>query len=63
MQRFCEKEARKLNKLKYILFDVDDTVTNGGKLLAMRDEDSPYYYLTGGRQSLCRHVEAEGTRV
>ena len=30
MQRFCEKEARKLNKLKYILFDVDDTVTNGG---------------------------------
>ena len=32
MQRFCEKEARKLNKLKYILFDVDDTVTNGGKL-------------------------------
>ena len=32
MQRFCEKEACKLNKLKYILFDVDDTVTNGGKL-------------------------------
>lgn len=32
MQRFCETEARKLNKLKYILFDVDDTVTNGGKL-------------------------------
>ena len=35
MQRFCEKEARKLNKLKYILFDVDDTVTNGGKLTMM----------------------------
>lgn len=29
---FAKKEARKLNKLKYILFDVDDTVTNGGKL-------------------------------
>ena len=37
MQRFCEKEARKLNKLKYILFDVDDTVTNGGKLLVVTD--------------------------
>ncbi len=34
MQPFCRVEADRLKKLKYILFDVDDTVTNGGKLTA-----------------------------
>ncbi len=32
MRRFCQIEPKKLSRLKYILFDVDDTVTNGGKV-------------------------------
>lgn len=34
MRPFCQIEEERIKKLKYILFDVDDTVTNGGKLTA-----------------------------
>lgn len=34
MRPFCQIEKQSLQGLKYILFDVDDTITNGGKLTA-----------------------------
>ena len=33
-------------------YRVAAVILNGGKLLAMRDEYSPYYYLPGGRVKL-----------
>ena len=38
-------------------FRVCAIITNSGKLLAMRDENAPYYYLPGGRVHL--HETAE----
>ena len=32
-------------------------ITDGGRLLAMRDERSPYYYLPGGRVKLFETAE------
>ena len=38
-------------------FRVCGIIMNGGKLLAMHDENSPYYYLPGGRVKLHERVE------
>lgn len=38
-------------------FRVCGIIINGGKLLIMRDENSPYYYLPGGRAHLHETVE------
>lgn len=38
-------------------FRVCGIILNGGKILAMRDENSPYYYLPGGRVNLHEKVE------
>ena len=39
-------------------FRVCAIITNSGKLLAMRDENAPYYYLPGGRVHLHETAEA-----
>ena len=38
-------------------YRVAAVILNGGKLLAMRDEYSPYYYLPGGRVKLGETAE------
>lgn len=38
-------------------YRVGAVILNDGKLLAMRDEDAPYYYLPGGRVKLGETAE------